>query len=55
MSSQVHKRIGANFEAIAKDGTQMRGARYDGANNGPRLVLVHSLAMDRTPDIVVAG
>ena len=47
MSQQIRKRVGADFEAIAKDGVCIRGTRYDGANNGPRLVLVHSLAMDR--------
>jgi pimeloyl-ACP methyl ester carboxylesterase len=46
MSQQVGKRIGADFEAVAKDRTRIRGSRYDGAGNGPRLVLVHSLAMD---------
>jgi 3-oxoadipate enol-lactonase len=47
MSQQVGKRIGADFETVAKDRTRIRGSRYDGAGNGPRLVLVHSLAMDR--------
>src|SRR5450631_3088328 len=47
MSQQVRKRAGADFEAVAKDGTRIQGTRYDAANNGPRLVLVHSLAMDR--------
>lgn len=47
MLQQVRNRIGADFEAVAKDGTRIRGTRYDGAKKGPRLVLVHSLAMDR--------
>jgi 3-oxoadipate enol-lactonase len=48
MSRQVRKRVGADFEAGATDGTRIRGTRYDGASSGPRLVMVHSLAMDRT-------
>jgi len=47
MSQQVHRRVGAEFEAIAKDGVRIRGTRYDGVARGPCLVLVHSLAMDR--------
>lgn len=48
MSKQVSKRVGTEFEAVAKDGTHIQGTRYDGADSGPRLVLVHSLAMDQT-------
>jgi 3-oxoadipate enol-lactonase len=46
MSQQMPKRVGVDFEAVAKDGARIRGTRYDSAT-GPRLVLVHSLAMDR--------
>lgn len=37
----------AAFVATAHDGTPLKGSRYDGTPNGERLVLVHSLAMDR--------
>ena len=39
------KRTGRDFEVSAADGVRIRGTRYDGGAN--RLVLVHSLAMDR--------
>ncbi len=47
VTKQDRKRVGVEFETAANDGTRLRGTRYGGTGTD-RLVLVHSLAMDRT-------
>jgi 3-oxoadipate enol-lactonase len=42
------ERTGVDFEVAMPDGVRIRGTKYSGPDDRNRLVLVHSLAMDRT-------
>src|SRR5262245_36436216 len=48
MKDSSGKRAGVDFEAVMLDGVSLKGTHYIGEDDRNRLVLVHSLAMDRT-------